>query len=263
VHARVGPRFARAEQRQRVVLYLQGLLSPVERKNAWQLAEAAGEANPSGMQELLSRAQWDADALRDDLLALVHERLADPQGVLVIDETGFLKKGTKSVGVAPQDSGTAGKIANCQIGVFLTYASQRGHVLVDRELYLPQDWTIHHERRKEAGVPEQVRFATKLELARRMLQRVIAHHLPCAWVTGDSIYGADDRLRTWLEEQRLPSVLAVASNHMVRTSWQQGRRSVRVDQLLALSRRRWQRLSAGAGAKGPRLYDWAWMKLER
>ncbi|HEY4384200.1 MAG TPA: transposase, partial [Ktedonobacteraceae bacterium] len=134
VHACIARRFARSEQRQRVRAYLQGLLSPIERKNGWQLAEAAGEANPYGYQELLSRAHWDANAVRDDLLDLVREQLADPAAVVVIDETGFVKKGTKSVGVAAQYSGTAGKIGNCQIGVFLAYASSKGQVLMDREL---------------------------------------------------------------------------------------------------------------------------------
>src|SRR5215813_6648917 len=153
VHTRIAGRFARSEQRQRVRRYLQGLLSPIERKNGWQLAEAAGEANPYGYQELLSRAEWDADAVRNDLLELVREHLADPAAVIVIDETGFLKKGTKSVGVAPQYSGTAGKISNCQIGVFLAYAAARGQILVDRELYLPHEWTDDPKRCEEAGVP--------------------------------------------------------------------------------------------------------------
>ncbi len=181
VHARIGPRFARSEQRQRARAYLQGLLSPIERKNGWQLAEAAGEANPYGYQELLSRAHWDADEVRDDLLDLVREKLADPAAVVVIDETGFLKKGMKSVGVAPQYSGTAGKISNCQIGVFAVYASAQGQVLMDRELYLPREWTDNRSRCKEAGVPQSVAFATKLVLARRMLERVLAHGLPFAW----------------------------------------------------------------------------------
>jgi SRSO17 transposase len=161
VHAFIGPRFARSEQRSRARAYLQGLLSPIERKHGWQLAEAAGEANPYGYQELLSRALWDADEVRDDLLDLVRDNLADQEAVVVIDETGFVKKGTKSVGVAPQYSGTAGKIGNCQIGVFLAYATQKGQGLMDRELYLPQEWTNDRARGLEAGVPEEVAFATK------------------------------------------------------------------------------------------------------
>jgi SRSO17 transposase len=161
VYAHIAGRFARSEQRQRARAYVQGLLSPIERKNGWQLAEAAGEANPYGYQELLSRALWDPDEVRDDVLDLVRAKLADPAAVVMIDETGFVKKGTKSVGVAPQYSGTAGKIGNCQIGVFLAYASQKGQVLMDREIYLPQVWTDDRERCQEAGVPETVEFATK------------------------------------------------------------------------------------------------------
>src|SRR5690242_1350695 len=197
VQQRIGPRFARAEQRQRVRRYLAGLLSPVERKNGWQLAEHAGEATPYGMQRLLAGAKWDADAVRDDLRAYVLEQLGDPRAVLVIDETGFLKQGTKSVGVNRQYSGTAGRIENCQIGVFLTYAAPEGHVLLDRELYLPREWADDPDRRQEAGVPEAVTFATKPQLARRMLERALAAGVPAAWVTGDSIYGGDRRLRVW------------------------------------------------------------------
>jgi SRSO17 transposase len=188
-------------------------LSPIERKNGWQLAEAAGEANPYGYQELLSRALWDADEVRDDLLDLVKEKLADPAAVVVIDETGFVKKGSKSAGVAPQYSGTAGKIGNCQIGVFLAYAAEKGQMLMDRELYLPQEWSNDRKRCQEAGVPEEVEFATKLVLARRMLQRVLEHEVPFAWVTADSVYGADSHLRRFLTEHHLPYVLAVAPHH--------------------------------------------------
>jgi SRSO17 transposase len=251
------------EQRTRVRAYLQGLLSPIERKNGWQLAEAAGETNPYGYQELLSRARWDADAVWDDLLDLVREKLADPAAVVVIDETGFLKKGTKSVGVAPQYSGTAGKIGNCQIGVFVAYAAGSGQVLVDRELYLPREWTDDRERCEDAGVPEEVEFATKLVLARRMLERMLAHGLPFAWVTADSVYGADYALRRFLLEQQIPFVLAVAPNHQVRLGWQEGYASIRLDEWLARRGRvRWSRISAGWGSKGPRWFDWTWGKLE-
>lgn len=201
---RIGRRFARAEQRQRVGRYLKGLLSPVERKNGWQLAEHAGEARPYGMQRLLAGAKWDADAVRDDLRTYVVEHLGDPRAVLVIDETGFLKQGTKSVGVKRQYSGTAGRIENCQIGVFLTYAAPGGQVLLDRELYLPREWADDAARREEAGVPEAVTFATKPEFACRMLERALVAGVPAAWVTGDSIYGGDRRLRVWLEQQESP-----------------------------------------------------------
>ncbi len=233
VHAHIAGRFARSEQRQRARAYVQGLLSPIERKNGWQLAEAAGEANPYGYQELLSRALWDPDEVRDDVLDLVREKLADPAAVVVIDETGFVKKGTKSVGVAPQYSGTAGKIGNCQIGVFLAYAAQKGQVLMDREIYLPQVWTDDRERCQEAGVPETVEFATKLVLARRMLERVLEHGLPFAWVTADSVYGADYHLRRFLTEHHIPYVLAVAPNNQVRLGWEDGFESIRVDEVPA------------------------------
>jgi SRSO17 transposase len=263
VHAHLAGRFARSEQRQRARAYVQGLLSPIERKNGWQLAEAAGEANPYGYQELLSRALWAADDVRDDLLDLVREKLADPMAVVVIDETGFVKKGRKSVGVAPQYSGTAGKIGNCQIGVFLAYAAQKGQVLMDREIYLPEEWTDDRERCQEAGVPETVEFATKLVLARRMLERVLHHGLPFAWVTADSVYGADSHLRRFLTEHHIPYVLAVAPHHRVRLGLKEGFESIRVDDWLARKRRqlRWHRLSAGDGSKGPRCYDWAWWKM--
>jgi DDE superfamily endonuclease len=196
-----GPRFARSEHRQRAGRYLEGLLSPVERKNGWQLAEQAGETRPSGMPRLLASAKWDADAVREDLRAEVLEQVGDPRAVLVSDETGFLKQGTKSVGVKRQDSGTAGRIENCQIGVFLTDAAPEGQVLLDRELSLPGEWADDVERRREAGVPEAVRFATKPPLARRMLARARAAGVPAAWVTGDSVYGGDRRRRVWLEQQ--------------------------------------------------------------
>src|SRR6516225_2636873 len=167
VGERVGRRFARSEPRRRAIGYIRGLLSQTERKNGWQLAEHLGDPTPDGVQHLLARADWDADAVRDDLVGYVAEHLGHPDGVLVADESGFLKKGTKSVGVARQYSGAAGRIANCQVGVFLGYATRRGRALLDRELYLPREWAEDEERREEAGVPERVRFAAKIALARR------------------------------------------------------------------------------------------------
>jgi SRSO17 transposase len=256
VHARVAPRFARAEPRQRALAYLRGLLSPVERKNGWQLAEQAGEATPDGMQHLLARADWDADQVRDDLRAYVVEHLGDARAVLVVDETGFLKKGTKSVGVQRQYSGTAGRIENCQIGVFLAYASPQGRTFLDRELYLPKEWAADRERRQEAAVPATVAFQTKPQLARAMLERVLAAGVPFTWVTGDEVYGGDRRLRLWLEERQVPHVLAVKRTEPLwtRTSWRQ----VAAKTLAAgVADADWERLSAGEGAKGPRVYDWA------
>ena len=262
--ARIGRHFARTEARGRVLAYLKGLLSPVERKNAWQLAEGVGDDTPYGFQHLLGRADWDADAVRDDLQAYVVEHLGEPDGVLVVDETGFIKKGTKSVGVAKQYSGTAGRVENCQIGVFLAYASSRGRTFLDRELYLPREWANDTERRREAGVPDEVEFATKPQLARRMMERALDAGVPAAWVTGDTVYGGDRRLRMWLEGRNQPFVLAVKSNEPL---WSDGEGGVRQRPAATIAAsirdEDWQRLSAGAGSKGPRLYDWARAELFR
>ncbi|MGH3182715.1 MAG: IS701 family transposase [Streptosporangiaceae bacterium] len=254
VHARIAARFGRSEVRERVRRYLAALLAPLERKNGWQVAEELGETGPRGVQRLLSGAQWEADAVRDDLRAYIVEHLGAPDGVLVVDETGFLKKGAKSVGVARQYSGTAGKVENCQVGVFLAYASARGRAFLDRALYLPKEWATDAARRAEAGVPPGVRFATKGHLAKGMLARAFAAAVPAAWVTGDEVYGDDGRLRRWLEEERRPYVLAVSRAHRV---WEHGRQE-RLDRLVAdLPEEAWVTLSAGEGSQGPRLYDWA------
>lgn len=264
LHARIAPRFARSEHRSRVLAYLKGLLSPIKRKNGWQLAEQAGESSPDGIQRLLNNALWDAEAVRDDLRDYIIEHLGDENAVLVVDETGFLKKGTKSVGVKRQYSGTAGRIENCQIGVFLAYASSKGHTLLDRELYLPKEWATDTDRRNEAGVPEEVEFATKPQLARKMLEGALEGEVPCKWVTADEIYGGDRRLRIWLEEQEQAFVLAVASNEPLWCNIGRGPRQERaVDLAASVSDDKWHRLSAGNGAKGPRLYDWTRVALER
>jgi SRSO17 transposase len=258
LQARVAPHFRRPEVRTRAGRYLAGLLAPVERRNGWQLAEALGERSPDGVQRLLRTARWDADAVRDDLRAYVVEHLGDAEAVLVIDETGFLKKGSKSVGAARQYSGTAGRIENCQSGVFLAYASPRGHAFLDRALYLPKNWAEDAARREAAGVPPDVRFATKGELAQVMLARAFAAAVPAAWVTGDEIYGNDGTLRRWLEGQQRPYVLAVARSHPI---WHDGVQ-VRVEAVLAeVPEDGWQRVEVGAGSKGPRLYDWACARL--
>jgi SRSO17 transposase len=264
LHARVAPRFARSEQRTRALAYLKGLLSPVKRKNGWQLAEQAGERNPDGIQRLLNSALWDANLVRDDLREYVVEHLDEEQAVLVVDETGFLKKGTKSVGVKRQYSGTAGRIENCQVGVFLAYASSKGYTLLDRELYLPKEWAEDEARRREAGVPEEVQFQTKPQLARKMLERALEAEIPCKWVTADEVYGGDRNLRRWLEEQEQAFVLAVTSNEPLWSDIGRGVRQERVSAMVASrTADEWQRLSAGDGAKGPRLYDWSRVKLER
>ncbi|HEY7712077.1 MAG TPA: IS701 family transposase [Candidatus Entotheonella sp.] len=261
LHEQIGQRFRRAEPRQRALGYLRALLSPCERKNGWQLAELLGEPNPDGIQRLLNAADWDAEAVRDDLRAYVVDHLGDAEAVLIVDETGFLKKGTHSVGVKRQYSGTAGRVENCQIGVFLGYASSSGAAFLDRALYLPKEWAAALPRRQAAGVPETVTFATKPQLARQMLERAFEAGVPRRWVTADTIYGGDRRLRRWLEEQGQPFVLAVPCNEPL---WWHGPRDVRADQIAgSLPQDAWRRLSAGDGAKGPRVYDWAWTPLWR
>jgi SRSO17 transposase len=250
----MGPRFLRSEPRRQALAYLQGLLSPVERKNSWQLAEQAGDPGPYRFQHLLGRAIWEAEEVRDDLQAYVREHLADSEAVLIVDETGFLKKGEQSVGVQRQYSGTAGRIENCQIGVFLAYAAARGHTFLDRALYVPEEWAGNKPRRRAAGVPEGIRFATKPVLARHMIERALENGVPARWVSGDSVYGNDGKLRLWLEEQQLAHVLGVSGNHFVWIGGTQQTVSTAAAQLPADA---WRRLSAGAGSKGPRWYDWA------
>jgi SRSO17 transposase len=250
-------RFERAEPRRRALAYVTGLLSHAERKNGWQLAELAGEATPDGMQRLLSTAHWEADAVRDDLVAYVLAHLGDPQAVLVLDETSFVKKGTKSVGVAPQYCGTVGKIANCQVGVFLAYATRSGPVLLDRELFLPREWLADTARRRAAGVPDEVAatHAPKPTLGKRMLQRAFKAGVQAAWVTADTVYGGAYELRHALEERRQPFVLAVPSTQRV------GLSATAAEVAAAWPDAAWQRLSAGDGSQGPRWYDWAWMSM--
>ena len=255
VWEKVAPRFGRVEVRGRAGGFLRGLLSAAERKNGWQLAEQAGDTTPDGMQRLLNHARWDADEVRDDLRDYVVEHLGDPGGVLVVDETGFLKKGTKSAGVQRQYSGTAGRIENCQIGVFLAYAGRHGHALIDRELYLPESWTDDRPRCRQAGIPDNVEFHTKPQLARGMLARALDAGVPVAWVTADAVYGGDGRLRRWLEERDVAHVLAVNCNQSLVSGLF---RFERADQLAArIPAGAWRHLSAGQGAKGERIYAWA------
>ena len=257
VHECIAGRFRRPEPRRRALEYLQGLLSSVERKNGWQLAEQVGDATPDGVQRLLSTYRWDADQVRDDHRDYVVEHLGDADGVLVVDETGFLKKGDKSVGVQRQYSGTAGRIENSQVGVFLAYAGVKGRTLLDRELYLPQVWAKDWERRREAGVPEHVEFRTKPQLAQMMLERAVESGIPFGWVTGDAVYGSDRNLRRWLEREGIPHVLAIKSNEKLWAWAEKGPRQVRADRLASwVDECDWHRLSAGDGAKGPRFYDW-------
>ena len=262
LHERIGGRFGRREPRRRALAYLKGLLGTVERKNGWQLAEYAGDATPDGVQRLLATYRWDADGVRDDLREYVVEHLGDPGAVLVVDETGFLKQGSKSVGVQRQYSGTAGKVENCQIGVFLAYGSKGGRAFLDRELYLPQVWAEDGERRREAGVPEGVSFRTKGQLARVMIARAVASAVPFGWVAGDTVYGNDGKLRRWLEGQGIPYVLAVKNNETLGVGTESGLAPVAARQLAQqIPDDQWERLSAGEGSKGPRLYDWGWVLL--
>jgi SRSO17 transposase len=261
---RIGPRFVRPEVRRRAAGFLCGLLGGVDRKNGWQLAEHAQETTPDGMQRLLTSARWDPGALRDEVRGYVVEQLGDPDGVLVVDETGFLKKGIKSAGVQRQYSGTAGRIENCQVGVFLAYASGKGRALVDRELYLPKEWVADPGRRAEAHVPEQVGFATKPQLAQAMLERAVDRQVPAGWVTADEVYGGDTRLRAFLEQRDLAYVLAVKATQPLWAHGEQGPAELPARQLVAgLPAQAWRWLSAGDGAKGPRVYDWARVALIR
>lgn len=254
---RIESHFRRAEVRKRVGRYLEGLLASVERKNGWQMAEELGEANAHGVQRLLEEADWDEEAVRDELRTYVIEQLGEPGGILVVDETGFVKKGKKSAGVARQYSGTAGRRENSQVGVFLSYASAKGAAFIDRALYLPEEWTVDRVRCREAGIPDEVTFATKGELAQQMLTRAFAAGVPVEWVVADTVYGYDE-LRLWVEGQQKNYVLAVPETHQV---WVQGYPQP-VGLLAALlADEAWVVLSAGEGSKGPRLYEWTWLQL--
>lgn len=260
LHARIAARFARAEPRARALAYLQGLLSPVERKNGWQLAEQAGERNPYGMQRLLKGSHWNADEVRDDLRAYVMEQLTEEDAVLVVDETGFLK-GEHSVGVKRQYSGTAGGIENCQVGVFLAYTSTRGPAFIDRELFLPKEWAQDQQRREKAQVPDERVFASKPQLAHVMLERALDAGVTAAWVTADSVYAASP-LRRMLEAKQQAYVIAITSSFLLHFFEEEGLRQAKVTELFnELPAEAWQRLSAGQGSKGERLFDWAWLRL--
>jgi len=253
----VGPCFARHDLRRQAVGYVQGLLGRVERKNGWQVSEYLGRDKPYGVQRLLGRASWNADDVRDVLVDYARRHLLaedEPAGVLIVDETGFLKKGTKSAGVQRQYSGTAGRIENCQVGVFLALAGSRGRALIDRELYLPQSWCADRARCDEAGVPQNVAFATKPKLAMRMLDRAFEAGLEPEYVLADEVYGSDGKFRRFLENRGQPYVVAVTAQQRLWVNFQQKR----VDEITrTIPRKAWFRLSVADGAKGPRVYDWA------
>jgi SRSO17 transposase len=275
LHQRLGPHFARPETRQHALLYLQAILSDIPRKNGWQIAEHARQARPYGMERLLSRAVWDEDGCRDELRALVCQSLHPPPlvpayaeheplfPILVLDESGFPKRGRHSAGVGPQYCGLTGRVENCQVGVFLAYVTARGHALIDRELYLPEDWCSDLPRRHAAHIPETVPFQTKPELAKRMVQRAQAAGLPIRWVVADTVYGHSPDLRLWVEEHGYAYALAVPSTEVVCV---QTRTGILLSDLAsiahqALGARDWQRLSQSQGTKGERRFDWARLPL--
>ncbi|OUC06841.1 hypothetical protein RY27_18565 [Litorilinea aerophila] len=282
-HSRFAPYFGRREVREQAVKYLHGLVSPVERKNGWQLAEAIGDKTPDATQRLLYSANWDEDGARDELQHYVSAHFGDDEGIGVVDETGFLKKGEKSAGVQRQYSGTAGKTENCQLGVFLSYVSPKGHAFLDRRLYLPESWCDDPQRRAEAKIPEDVLFQTKPQLAVEMLRHAWAAGVPMRWVTGDEVYGEAAYLRDAVAESGRWYVLAVRSHSSVWLErpevgvppWQGwGRRPVRervVDEeaqpipipalVASWPENRWQRLEVAEGEKGPRIYDWACRRI--
>lgn len=256
---RIRPRFARYEPARHAGALMQGLLSGLDRKNCWTIAEHRGDSNPEGLQHLLSRAKWEADEVRDDLRGYVVEAFGDPDGILVVDETGDLKKGTATVGVQRQYTGTAGRIENAQVAVYLTYTGRRGHALIDRALYLPKSWTGFPGRCTSAGVPGDVEFATKPALALRMIVAALDAGVPARWVAGDEVYGNDPKLGTALETRGVGYVLAVACDHRIPTPGG----PVRADSVArGLPPQSWQRLSAGAGSKGHRMYSWALLNID-
>lgn len=255
----LGQHVHRREAARHAADYLHALLADIERKNGWQLAEYLGYSHPRPIQRTLDRYAWDAEAVLDDLRRWVITALGEVEGVLVIDETGFPKQGSHSVGVARQYCGTLGKIGNCQVGVFLGYASSKGHAGIDRALYLPRQWAEDPNRRKEAGIPDETGHRTKPELALEMVERALDDGVMAAWVVGDEVYGSDGRLRRALEERGQAYVLAVRSNQTA-TTWPPfgPPGQLRVDDVAAgVPAEGWQRLSCGEGTQGPRIYDWA------
>jgi len=263
LHARLASYFARPEPYQRLLRFLHGILSHVERKNGWQLAEQARETTPYGMQRLLSQAVWDEHGVRDELRAFALQHLGTAQAIVAIDETSFPKRGTHSAGVKTQYCGSTGQVQNCQVGVFLSYITARGHTLIDRELYLPQDWLADAARCRQAGIPDALPFRTKPDLAIAMLERLHQAQVPLDWVVADAVYGGHLELRTWLETHQYCYVGAVACDEPVVLATPDGVRRVEVRDVptLLLTDACWQRLSMSEGTKGPRLFDWACVPL--
>jgi SRSO17 transposase len=263
LHARLASHFARPEPYQRLLRFVQAILSSVERKNGWQVAEHAREATPYGMQRLLSQAVWDVDGVRDEVRTLALEHLGTAGAIVAIDETSFPKRGEHSAGVKKQYCGTTGQVQNCQVGVFLSYITPAGHTLIDRELYLPQDWIDERARCQQAGIPDTIPFRTKPDLAIEMLSRLHQTRVPVDWVVADSVYGGHLELRTWLEVHQYCYVGAVACDEAVVLQTPGGVRRVEVRDVpvLLLTNSCWQRLALSEGSKGPRLFDWACVPL--
>jgi SRSO17 transposase len=259
LHRRIGHRFCRSEARERVRRYLLGLLGRVERKNGWQMAEAIGEHDPQGVQRLLNSARWDADEVRDDLREYVLEHLAEEaSGVLIVDETGFLKKGEKSVGVARQYTGTAGDTVNCQVGVFLAYSSEKGAAFLDRALYLPRAWTNAPARRAEASVPEELVFRNKVELAEVMLERAFEADVAARWVLADSFYGRSHAFRAWLEARGKPYAVMVPKTNAVPL----GGRKKKIERYVErLPKDAFSEVRPARDTGGRRPWEWACMDL--
>lgn len=256
----IGKNFCDKRGKEQALKYIGGLLSPIERKNGWQLAEARGDLTPYAVQQFLYRGRWDAEEVKNSARAYVKDQLGDAESILVVDETGFLKKGKKSAGVQRQYSGTAGRVENCQLGVFLTYASPHGFTVIDRELYLPKEWTDDRDRCRAAGIPDTVKFKTKPEMALSMLQCACEARMPFSWVTADSVYGDSRNISIWLENIQKGYVLAVSGKAYV---WQ-GSEQHKVSTILkSLPKDGWQRLSCGSGSKGERYYDWFCVKLNK
>jgi len=263
LHERLRPHAAQRRTHDRMKRHLEGVLGKAERKNGWHLAEAAGDTSPYAMQHLLGRASWNVVGVREETRRYVREGLGSAIRARIVDESGFLKKGEKSAGVARQYSGTAGRVENCQIGVFLAYATATECAYVDAELYLPESWTTDRARCQEAGIAKDVVFQTKPQLAQRMLERAQEADGPVQWVLADEVYGKNQELRRWLEEQRQSYVLAVGCNLHVRRVGRKPKEARRVDEVVAgLPAEAWQCLSAGEGSKGPRLYDWVWLEAD-
>lgn len=252
---RIGKYFARSEARLAAWDYIQALLSPVERKNGWQMAEQVGHNSPYRLQHLLGRAAWNADSVCNEVRSYVVEHLGSNDAILAVDETAFIKQGQQSVGVQVQYCGTTGHMENCQVGVFLAYISPHGHSLIDRRLYLPQSWASDSEKRALVSVPESIEFTTKPMLARAMLQSAFEVGIQPDWVVADEVYGSDGKFWWWLEQEHQQAyLLTVGVKQSVTIGWQQHRAG---DLAQSVSPEDWQRLSCGLGTKGERYYDWA------